>query len=75
LAPCAAIETGSHSRPRVQAALIVAGDDREGPIAEEDAQRWLAGVDEPVMNQFFDAMISRYAEFPPFRKCRPRYPR
>jgi hypothetical protein len=28
-----------------------------------------------VMNQFSDAMISRYAEFPPFRKCRPRCPR
>jgi hypothetical protein len=25
-----------------------------------------------VMNQFFDAMIPRYAEVPPFRKCCPR---
>jgi len=31
--------------------------------------------DEPVMNQFFDAMIPRYAEVPPFRKCCPRCPR
>jgi len=32
--------------PCVQAGLIVAADDREGPIAEEDAQRWLARVDD-----------------------------